>query len=57
MVGQLVNQLRHVYTAQGATAWFEHKGPAMKGTPLEMLDDPINFPELLSAARGARSAP
>lgn len=57
MVAQLVNQLRHVYTAQGVPAWFGHKGPEMKATPLEMLADPNNFPELLGAARGARSAP
>ena len=57
MVAQLVNQLRHVYTAQGVPAWFEYKGPGMKATPLELLGDPINFPELLAAARGARGAP
>lgn len=57
MVAQLVNQLRHVYTAQGVPAWFEYKGPGMKATPFELLGDPINFPELLSAARGARGAP
>jgi DNA-binding transcriptional regulator YiaG len=57
MVAQLVNQLRHVYTAQGVPAWFEYKGPGMTATPLELLADPINFPELLEAARGARGAP
>jgi hypothetical protein len=57
MVAQLVNQLRHVYTAQGVPAWFEYKGPGMRATPLELLGDPINFPELLAAARGARGAP
>lgn len=57
MVAQLVNQLRHVYTAQGVPAWFDYKGPGMKATPLELLADPINFPRLLDAARGARSAP
>lgn len=57
MVAQLVNQLRHVYTAQGVPAWFEHRGPGMRAAPLELLADPINFPELLAAARGARGAP
>jgi uncharacterized protein (DUF2384 family) len=57
MVAQLVNQLRHVYTAQGVPTWFDYKGPRMTATPLEQLADPINFPELLEAARGARSAP
>ncbi|MDA8038091.1 MAG: hypothetical protein M0Z69_02825 [Actinomycetota bacterium] len=57
MVAQLVNQLRHVYTAQGVPAWFEYRGPEMGATPLELLEDPINFPELLAAARGARGAP
>jgi len=57
MVAQLVNQLRHVYTAQGVPAWFEYRGPGMKAPPLELLDDPINFPDLLAAARGARGAP
>jgi hypothetical protein len=57
MVAQLVNQLRHVYTAQGVPAWFEYRGPGMRATPLELLGDPINFPDLLDAARGARGAP
>jgi hypothetical protein len=57
MVAQLVGQLRHVYTAQGVPAWFDYRGPGMKAAPLELLDDPINFPELLAAARGARGAP
>lgn len=57
MVAQLVNQLRHVYTAQGVPAWFDYRGPGMKATPLELLTDPINFPELFEAARGARGAP
>lgn len=57
MVAQLVNQLRHVYTATGVPSWFEYRGPGMKDTPLELLRDPINFPELLAAARGARGAP
>jgi hypothetical protein len=29
----------------------------MRAAPLELLADPINFPELLAAARGARGAP
>jgi hypothetical protein len=57
MVAQLVNELRHVYTAQGVPAWFEYKGPGMTATPLELLGDSINFPALLTAARGARRAP
>ena len=57
MVAQLVAQLRHVYTAQGVPAWFDYKAPGMKAVPLSLLDDPINFPELLAAARGARGAP
>ena len=57
MVAQLVAQLRHVYTAQGVPAWFDFEAPGMKAAPLHLLDDPINFPELLAAARGARGAP
>ena len=57
MVAQLVAQLRHVYTAQGVPAWFDYEAPGMKAAPLHLLDDPINFPELLAAARGARGAP
>jgi hypothetical protein len=57
MVAQLVNQLRHVYTAPGVPAWFEYQGPEMNAPPLQLLSDPINFPELLAAARGARGAP
>jgi hypothetical protein len=57
MVAQLVNQLRHVYTAQGVPKWFDYRGPRMTATPLEMLANPINLPALLEAARGARGAP
>lgn len=57
MVAQLVNQLRHVYTAQGVPAWFDYKGPGMMAAPVELLADPVNFPALLAAARGARGAP
>jgi DNA-binding transcriptional regulator YiaG len=57
MVSQLVNQLRHVYTTQGVPAWFEYRGPGTAAAPIELLTDPMNFPELLVAARGARSAP
>ena len=57
MVAQLVAQLRHVYTAQGVPAWFDYQAPGMKAVPLSLLDDPINFPELLAVAHGARGAP
>ncbi|HWE68515.1 MAG TPA: hypothetical protein VG298_17880 [Acidimicrobiales bacterium] len=57
MIAQLVNQLRHAYTAQGVPAWFDHEIPGMKSTPLQLLEDPIHFPELMAAARGARGAP
>ena len=57
MVAHLANQLRHAYTAQGVPAWFEHRLPGLRSTPLDLLDDPVHFPELMAAARGARGAP
>jgi hypothetical protein len=57
MVAQLANQLRHAYTAQGVPAWFDHRIPGLSSTPLDLLDDPVHFPDLMAAARGARGAP
>jgi uncharacterized protein (DUF2384 family) len=57
MVAQLANQLRHVFTAPGVPAWFEHPLPGAGAKPIDLLADPSNFPALMAAARGARGAP
>ncbi len=57
MVAQLTNQLRHVFTAPGVPAWFNHPLPGADSKPIDLIDDPNNFPVLMAAARGARGAP
>lgn len=55
VVGQLVNQLKHSFTAPGVLAWFHRAHPELKVVPAEWLDDPLRYPGLLGAARAARS--
>lgn len=57
MVARLVGQLRHAFTPAGVPAWFERPHPALGQAPIELLDDPLRYPELLAAAGAARSAP
>ena len=57
MVARLVNQLRHAFTAPGVPAWFLRPHPALGTRPLDLLADPLEYPRLLAAARGARGAP
>jgi hypothetical protein len=55
VVGQLVNQLRHTFTGPGAVAWFYRRHPVLGKPPIELLDDPLRYPQLLSAATAARA--
>jgi hypothetical protein len=55
VVGQIVNQLRHSFTGPGAVAWFYRRHPVLKKPPIELLDDPLRYPEVLSAATAARA--
>jgi uncharacterized protein (DUF2384 family) len=53
-VGQVVNQLRHAFTGPGVSAWFERKHPVLKKRPVDLLGDPLRYPEVLSAAISVR---
>lgn len=55
VVGQVVNQLRHSFTGPGAVAWFYRRHPVLGQLPMDLLDDPLRYPQLLSAAAGARA--
>jgi hypothetical protein len=57
IVAQLVNQLRHSFTAPGVMKWFWHKSPLLGVAPIKWLDDPLRYPRLLAVARGSRFAP
>jgi hypothetical protein len=54
-VGQVVNQLRHTFTGPGAIAWFNRRHPVLGRAPIELLDDPLRYPQVLSAATAARA--
>jgi uncharacterized protein (DUF2384 family) len=55
VVGQLVNQLRHAFTGPGAVAWFTRPHPVLGRPPIELLSDPLAYPQLISAATAARA--
>ena len=55
MVGQLVNQLRHAFTGPGVVAWFARPHPVLGRRPIELLNDPLAYPQLISAAIAARA--
>jgi hypothetical protein len=55
VVGQVVNQLRHLFTGPGVIAWFYREHPVIGRRPIELLDDPLHYPLLLSAATAARA--
>ena len=55
VVGQLVNQLRHAFTGPGVVAWFTRPHPVLGRPPIELLDDPLAYPQLISAATAARA--
>ena len=54
-VGQLVNQLRHTFTGPGVVAWFHRRHPVLGKRPIDLLDDPLRYPQVLSAATAARA--
>lgn len=55
MVGQLVHQLRHAFTGPGVIAWFSGPHPDLGRAPIELLNDPLRYPQLISAATAARA--
>jgi hypothetical protein len=54
-VGQVVNQLRHAFTGPGIVAWFDREHPVLKRRPIELLDDPLCYPQVRAAATAARA--
>jgi hypothetical protein len=54
-VGQLVNQLRHTFTGPGVVSWFHRRHPVLGKRPIDLLDDPLRYPQVLSAATAARA--
>ena len=54
-MGNVVNQLRHSFTGPGVVAWFDRNHPVLKTRPIELLDDPLCYPELLDAATAVRA--
>lgn len=54
-VGQIVNQLRHTFTGHGVLAWFQREHPVLGRPPIELLEDPLRYPEVLRLARSARA--
>jgi transcriptional regulator with XRE-family HTH domain len=54
-VGNVVNQLRHSFTGPGVMAWFDRRHPVLRRRPIELLDDPLKYPELVGAATAARA--
>lgn len=55
IVAQIVNQLRHVFTAPGVLAWFRRPHPQLGKAPIELLDDPSSYPRLRDLAVASRS--
>jgi uncharacterized protein (DUF2384 family) len=55
-VARVANQLRHVFTGPGVVGWFERPSADLGGeTPEALLDDPVRYPEVLTAARRYRA--
>lgn len=54
-VGRIVNQLRHTFTGPGILAWFHREHPLLGQPPVDLLDDPLRYPEVLRAALAARA--
>jgi hypothetical protein len=55
VVGQVVNQLRHSFTGPGTVAWFYRRHPVLGEPPMDLLDDPLRYPQLIGAASAARA--
>lgn len=57
-VAQLITQLNHTFTPSGVMAWFYREHPELGlQRPIDLLADPLSYPELLSVATSARSMP
>jgi transcriptional regulator with XRE-family HTH domain len=55
IVGQVVNQLRHSLTGPGVAAWFYRQHPMLGRPPIDLLDDPLSYPQVLATATEARA--
>lgn len=55
VVANVVNQLRHTFTGPGVLSWFHREHPVLKRRPIDLLIDPLSYPELLGAAHAARA--
>lgn len=55
VVGQVVNQLRHSLTGPGTVAWFYRKHPVLGRRPVELLADPLAYPQLFGVAGAVRA--
>ena len=55
VVAQIINQLRHSFTGPGAVAWFYRRHPVLGRRPIDLLDDPLRYPQVLGAATAARA--
>lgn len=55
VVGHVVNQLRHPFTGPGVVAWFYREHPVLGRRPIELLDDPLCYPQVRDAATAARA--
>jgi hypothetical protein len=36
-------------------AWFYRKHPVLKGPPIDLLDDPLSYPQILGLATAVRA--
>jgi hypothetical protein len=54
-IGNVVHQLRHAFTGPGVMAWFDRKHPVLGSRPIELLEDPLKYPQLVGAAIAARA--
>jgi uncharacterized protein (DUF2384 family) len=54
-VARIVNQLRHSFTGPGVVEWFYRQHPMLGRRPIELLSDPLCYPEVLGAATAARA--
>ena len=55
VVGRVVSQLRHAFTGPGVVAWFRREHPVLKRAPIELLGNPLCYPQLVTAATAARA--
>lgn len=56
IVARAANQLRHVLTGRGVTAWFRQPSEDLGGRrPIDLLDDPARFADVVATATRFRS--